>query len=169
MPAPPGSVKLFRVPLPLREANAFVEQHHRHHGPVQGFRFAIGAADGQGAIHGVAIVGRPLARNLDNGMTAELTRLASDGTPNVCSFLYAACRNAALALGYTRLVTYILESEPGTSLKAAGWVLAGKAGGGSWSRDYRPRVDTHPTQGKMRWEATEPSERALFEEEEKHE
>jgi len=140
------------VPLTLREANAYVVRYHRHHGPARGCRFCLGAAVGE-QIVGVAIVGRPVARRLDDGFTVEVLRLASDGTPNACSFLYGAARRAAFALGYRRCVTYILDSELGTSLRAAGYRLVGEAGGGSWSREGRPRVDMHPLQTKLCWEA----------------
>lgn len=140
------------VPLRLAEANAFVEQHHRHHGPVRGFKFAVGAALGEQVV-GVAIVGRPVARHLWDGHTVEVTRLATDGTRNACSFLYAAAWRAARALGYRRLVTYTLSTEPGDSLRGAGWRVVAQTRGGSWSRPSRPRVDTHPTQAKLRWEA----------------
>ena len=142
-----------RVPLTLREANAYVVRWHRHHGPARGCRFCLGAVLA-GRVVGVAIVGRPLARRLQDGCTVEILRVATDGTPHACSFLYGACRRAAYALGYTRCLTYILASEPGTSLRAAGFQLVGEAGGGSWSRTSRPRVDLHPTQGKLRFEAT---------------
>jgi len=142
---------LVRVPLDLDEANAFVRMHHRHHAPVQGFKFALGAAlDSQ--IVGVAIVGRPVSRMRDNGVTLEVTRLCTDGTKNACSFLYGAAARAAFALGYMRIGTYTLPEEGGASLRGAGWKLLGERGGGSWSRDARPRVDTHPTQGKLLWE-----------------
>jgi hypothetical protein len=86
-------------------------------------------------------------------MTLEVTRLATDGTRNACSFLYGAAARAAFALGYKRIGTYILDTEPGSTLKAAGWKLIGSAGGGSWSSKTRPRIDKHPTQGKLLWEA----------------
>lgn len=140
------------VPMTRAEAAAFVRQHHRHHRPSVGDVFNLGAAR-DGAIVGVAVVGRPVARMLHNGATLEVTRLCSDGTRNVCSFLYAACWRACRALGWKRLVTYTLPSEGGASLRAAGWKLIGEAGGGSWSRPSRPRVDTAPTQAKLRWEA----------------
>jgi hypothetical protein len=98
------------------------------------------------------VVGRPVARQLQDGYTAEVTRLASDGTRNACSLLYAAAWRACRALGYRRLVTYTLAEEGGASLRAAGWRCLGEAGGGSWSRENRPRVDRHPTQRKLRWE-----------------
>lgn len=137
----------------LDEANAFVAEHHRHHKPVIGHLFSLGAGK-NGKIVGVAIVGRPVSRMRDDGVTAEVTRLCTDGTRNACSFLYGAAARAALSLGYKRIGTYILASEPGTSLIAAGWRLIGEAGGGSWSRSDRPRVDKHPTQGKLLFEAS---------------
>ncbi len=140
------------VPIPLHEANAFILRHHRHHGPVQGAKFALGCSEGNGEIVAVATVGRPVSRMLDDGWTAEITRLATDGTEHAASFLYGACYRVATAMGYRRVVTYILDTEPGTSLKASGYRLFGPTGGGSWSRADRPRVDKHPTQGKLRWE-----------------
>jgi hypothetical protein len=136
----------------LDEANAFVTQHHHHHKPVIGHLFSIGAAK-NGKIVGVAIVGRPVARGRDDGVTAEVTRLCTDGTRNACSFLYGAAARAAFALGFKRIGTYILASEPGTSLTAAGWRLVGERGGGSWSSPSRPRIDTHPMQAKLLFEA----------------
>ena len=144
------------VPLPLDEANAFVELHHRHHGRVIGHKFSLGAADSTGEIRGVAIVSRPVSRMLDNGLTLEVTRLATDGAKDACSALYGAARRAAFALGYKSLVTYTLASEGGVSLKASGYRLLGEAGGGKWGRKSRPRVDKHPTEVKRRWQAQGP-------------
>lgn len=142
---------MYIIPCSLREANEFIKTHHRHHKPVPGCKFAIAAAD-DNDIHAVIVVGRPVARHLDDGWTLEVNRLASDGTKNACSMLYAAAWRGAKALGYKRLITYTLESEPGTSLRAAGWRLIGIRGGGSWSRKDRPRVDLHPTEQKQLWE-----------------
>lgn len=144
--------KLSIIPCELSEANAFVNQHHRHHKAVVGHKFSIAVIDEAEVIRGVAIVGRPVARMLDNGLTLEVTRVATDGCANACSALYGACRRAAFALGYKRLITYTLDTEPGTSIVASGWKLIGEAGGGSWSHKSRPRVDKHPLQGKLRWE-----------------
>lgn len=141
------------VPCELDEANAFVAEHHRHHKPVLRDRFRMAVADEAGVVRGVALVGRPVARNRQDGWTVEVLRCCTDGTPNACSALYAACWRAAKALGYRRLGTYILASESGASLKAAGWVLIGEAGGGSWNCRSRPRVDTHPLEPKLLWEA----------------
>ena len=139
-------------PISLREANVFVAQNHRHHQPVAGHKFAIAVADDE-RIRGVVIVGRPVARHADDGFTLEVARLCTDGARNACSMLYAAAWRAARAMGYRRLITYTLADEGGASLRAAGWRLIGAAGGGSWSRKSRPRVDTHPLQQKLRWEA----------------
>ena len=142
------------VPLPLDEANAFVAQHHRHHGRVVGHKFSVGASDEHGAIRGVAIVGRPVARRLDDGLTLEVTRVATDGAKDACSALYGACRRATFALGYKRLVTYTLASESGVSLRASGYRLIGESPGRSWSVTSRPRVDKHPLGLKLRWEVS---------------
>lgn len=144
--------RLTVCPLPLNEANAFVRQHHRHHSPVVGHKFSIGVADPAGMVRGVAIVGRPVARSRDDGLTLEVTRLATDGCPNACSALYAAAWRAAKALGYQRLGTYTLASEPGTSLRAAGWRIVHEVPGRSWSCPTRPRVDKHPIEAKLLWE-----------------
>jgi len=141
------------VPMPLDQANAFVLAHHRHHQPVVGAKFCLGVAVTGGAIVGVAIVGRPVARHLDDGWTLEVTRVATTGQPNAASALYGAARRSAFALGYRKLITYTLASEPGTSLKAAGWRVNGEVRGRSWSCTSRPRVDKHPLQDKIRWEA----------------
>lgn len=144
--------RLIRVPLTLAEANAFVARHHRHHPPVVGHKFSLGAALA-GKIVGVCIVGRPVSRMRDDGLTLEVTRLCTDGTKNACSFLYGAAARAAFALGYLRIGTYILASETGASLRAAGWRQIGEVRGQSWSRTSRPRVDTHPTEPKLLFEA----------------
>jgi hypothetical protein len=140
------------MPITLREARAFVARAHRHHRAPQGGLFSIGAQENGGLV-GVVIIGKPVARMLADDWTAEVTRLCTDGSRNACSMLYAAAWRAARAMGYRRLVTYTLASEGGSSLRAAGWKLIGEAGGGSWSRAERPRVDLHPLQTKLRWEA----------------
>jgi hypothetical protein len=144
-------MKLVHVRIALDEANAFVEQHHRHHKPVVGHLFSIGAALND-KIVGVVIVGRPVSRMRDDGLTAEVTRLCTDGTKNSCSFLYGAAAKAAFALGFQRIGTYILASEPGISLTATNWKLIGERGGGSWSVPSRPRIDKHPLQTKLLFE-----------------
>lgn len=138
------------VPCNLAEAKAFIKQHHRHHGAPIGGKFAIACSNGS-AIVGVVVVGRPVARNFDDGWTAEITRLCTNGAKNACSMLYGAAWRAARAMGYRRLGTYILESESGSSLKAVGWKCLHKTQGGSWNCKARPRVDKHPTQRKWYW------------------
>jgi hypothetical protein len=147
-------VKLKHVRIDLAEANAFVAEHHRHHRPVVGHLFSIGAVMGEKVV-GVAIVGRPVSRFRDDGLTAEVTRLCTDGTKNACSFLYGACAKAAFALGFKRVGTYILATEPGTSLTACGWRMVGETPGKSWSVPSRPRVDKHPLQVKLLFETVQ--------------
>ena len=146
--------KLTVVPLHFKEAKAFVLAHHRHHRPPVGHKFSIGVADEAGTIRGVCIVGRPVARGLDDSKTLEVTRLATDGCDNACSCLYSAAWRVSKEMGYRRLVTYILETESGTSLRATGWKVIGVRGGGSWSTPTRPRDDKHPLQKKVLWEAS---------------
>lgn len=121
-------------PITLREANAYVEAFYRHHGPTVGHKWSL-AAYKDGRLCGVAVVGRPTGRYLDDGHTLEVTRLCTDGTRNACSVLYAACARRAKLEGYEKIVTFILQSEPGTSLKAAGWTLeSAKAGKPKWNK-----------------------------------
>lgn len=146
------SDRLRLVPISLAEANAFVRQHHRHHQPVAGHKFSLGTVK-RDQVVGVAIVGRPIARHLDDTWTLEVNRCCTDGTRNACSFLYGAAWRAARALGYRTLITYTLPEEGGASLRGAGWTVIGQCGGGSWSTPSRPRVDKHPLQMKLKWEA----------------
>jgi hypothetical protein len=147
-----AAVSLALQPITYREAAAFIAEHHRHHLPPVGWKFGVAVNDGERVV-GVITVGRPVARMLDDGWTLEVTRCCTDGTRNAPSMLYGAAKRAAFALGYKRLITYTLQSEPGTSLRAAGWREIGAAGGGSWNCPSRPRVDTHPTEQKRLWEA----------------
>jgi hypothetical protein len=140
------------TPMTLREANAFVSAHHRHHKPIPGTKFAIGVSV-SGEVVGVALVGRPVAMAEDNGWTLEVNRCCTDGTKNACSILYGAAWRAAKAMGYKRLITYTLPSEGGVSLRAAGWRLLGQTGGDTWNRKNRPRIDLNPNQPKLKWEA----------------
>lgn len=127
------------IPLSLKESNEYVEAHHRHHGKVQGDKFRVGVKE-NGKLVGVANVGRPLSRYLDNGKTLEVLRCCTDGTKNACSFLYSRCARIAKELGYEKIITYILEMERGDSLKASGWVCEEtNCGGGHWNCPSRPR------------------------------
>lgn len=135
------SENLRLVPVSFANACAFVEMWHRHNKPPVGHRFSIGVALGDKLV-GVAIIGRPVARHLDDGLTLEVTRTATDGTRNANSMLYGAAWRATKALGYGRLVTYTQTDEPGASLRAAGWrVIAFRPARKGWDRLSRPRND----------------------------
>ena len=139
------------VPVSLREANEFVRQHHRHHKPTVGHKFSIGVRE-DGRLAGVAICGRPVSRFLDDGYTLEVNRLCTDGARNACSMLYGAAVRAAKAMGYKRVITYILDSECGASLKASGFVCEGPAGGVEWTGRRKPKDSgQYPHQMKTRW------------------
>jgi hypothetical protein len=138
------------IPLSFAQACEFVGSHHRHHRRPQGHKYSIGLKIDNSLV-GVAIVGRPVARALDDGLTCEVTRLCTDGTPNAASKLYGAARRIAIAMGYEKVLTYTLASEPGTSLIAAGWRSDGMSAGGSWTRPCRSREDKHPLTAKRRW------------------
>lgn len=132
--------RLVAIPMDLEGANEFVLRHHRHHGIVRGHKFSIGAQL-DGTLAGVVIVGRPVARGRDDGLTLEVTRLCTDGRPHVPSFLYGHAARAAFALGYRRIGTYIRKDEPGTTLRASGWRLVAEITGRSWDVPSRPRRD----------------------------
>ena len=140
------------VPVTFRQACTFIDAHHRHHRPPQGIRFALGVtADGK--LVGVATVGRPVARRLDDATTAEITRVATDGTGNANSMLYAACWRAARAMGYQRIVTYTQDGETGASLRAAGFCPAAHLPAGSgWDRPSRSRTGDTGGVARTRWE-----------------
>lgn len=147
--------RLSLVPCTIADAKEFVRQHHRHSAPPVSGLFALAVARA-GVVVGVAVVGRPVARELQDGFTAEVTRVAVvDGVRNGCSLLYGAAWRACRAIGYRKLVTYTLATEGGTSLRAAGWRVVGKVKAESWSRAARPRVDRAPLQRKLRWEMSE--------------
>ena len=127
-----GDTMLTLTPVTLAAANTFVNAHHRHHKATAGHKFSIGCAK-DGELVGVAIVGRPVSRYLDDGWTLEVNRLCTTGEKNACSILYAASARAAKAMGYRKIITYTLDSESGSSLRAAGWSCAGMAGGKCWT------------------------------------
>ncbi|GGM28635.1 hypothetical protein GCM10011608_11740 [Micromonospora sonchi] len=151
-------MNLRTVPVTFAEACGFVADWHRHHRPPRGHKFSVGVARDD-VLVGVAVVGRPVARRLDDGLTLEVTRVATDGTRNACSLLYGAAWKAVRALGYRRLVTYTQDGESGASLRAAGWrVVASRPAQPGWSRPSRPRIDHGTAEiGRRRWEPTEPT------------
>ena len=132
----PGST-LQIVHIELKQLNELVAKYHRHHKPVLNHRFSIGV-ECDGKLVGGCSVGRPVARLTDQWKTLEVTRLVTDGTPNACSILYGAAARAGKALGYEKIQTFILESELGTTLRAAGWKFDGESGGGDWTRVSKP-------------------------------
>ncbi len=152
------------VPLTLASANQLVSTFHRHHKPVVGHKFSIGCKDSEGVLRGACIVGRPVARMTNQHTVAEITRLVTDGTKNACSMLYAAAARIAREMGYERIQTFILESEPGTSLKGAGWHCDGYTDGGTWNRPSRDgRREDQPQCSKQRWvkQLSSPHERTI--------
>lgn len=143
-------MNLKAVAISLSDANRFVGDGHRHHDPVHRDKFRV-ACELNGNIVGVAQVGRPVSRILDDGLTVEVVRLCTDGTKNACSFLYSRCARAAKELGFKHIVTYILDSETGKSLEAAGWILEKETKGQEWTRPSRRRETTAPSCDKQRW------------------
>lgn len=147
---------LHLVPIDWQTARGFCKDWHRHHPtPPPGHKFCVGVA-ADDVLVGVAIVGRPVSRMIQDGMTLEVNRTVTDGHPNSNSMLYGACARAAFALGYTRLITYTQEGESGASLRAAGWrVVAERPPTKGWDRPSRPReghgVDNIP---RTLWEAS---------------
>jgi hypothetical protein len=149
--SPPAVAPLQLQPLTRDQAFAFVRRHHRHHGPPVGHKFSIGVQRA-GELVGVIVIGRPVARHLDDGYTVEATRCCTDGARNAASKLYAAGWRAARAMGYRRFVTYTLAHETGESLRAAGLRVVAEIRGRSWDTPTRRRLDKHPTSDKHRWE-----------------
>lgn len=136
-------------PITLKEANEYVKQFHRHHPPTTGHKFSICCMDDD-RLCGVAICGRPVSRMLDNGETLEINRVCTDGTYNACSILYGACARIAKDMGYKRVVTYILKSENGASLRASNFICEGEAGDVMWHGRYA-KDNGVPKEKKTRW------------------
>lgn len=136
-------------PITFHEASDFINQFHRHHRATVGHKFSIGVFDGDKMV-GVAVCGRPVSRHLDDGLTCEINRLCTDGTRNACSMLYGACCRIAKEMGYSQIITYILESENGASLKASNFVCEGKAGGTHWT-GKRNKGQPIPAEMKTKW------------------
>jgi hypothetical protein len=145
----------YRVrPLTLAQANEAVSHWHRHHRPVQGHRFSIGLEDAAGELVGAAIVGRPVSRELPAYSVAEVTRLVTNGADHACSALYGAAARIAREMGFDSIQTYILDSEPGTSLRASGWRMDRMTSGGDWNHSKAnagTRRTDQPMTSKQRW------------------
>lgn len=139
------------MPIELKAANEFVQKLHRHHKPVHADKFRLACIDNDDHLCGVIQAARPVSRVLDNGKTIEVVRCCTDGTINACSFLYSRMARIAKEMGYSKIITYILESESGTSLKASGWHKEIDTRGHNWSCPSRPRKTEAPTCNKQRW------------------
>jgi len=150
--APDAPRPLAVAPMTLTRARRWVDAHHSHLPPPPGGLCAVGVRDGAGALRCVAILGRPVARQLDDGATAEITRVASDGTRHAASKAIAALTRAAVALGYRRIVSYTIVGEAGTCYRAAGWRVTGLSAGGEWGRRRRRRRAVAQPGRKARWE-----------------
>lgn len=136
-------------PITLKVANEYVNKYHRHHNGTVGCKFAIGLYENDELI-GVAICGRPVSRFLDDGSTCEINRLCTRGGENACSMLYGACSRIAKDMGYKKIITYILESESGITLKASNFTCEGEAGGTHWT-GKRNKNQNIPSEMKTRW------------------
>ena len=148
-------LKTHLCPITLKNAQAFILQHHRHNDPPHGHKFSIGLKDGEGLV-GVVVVGQPIARANNDGYTAEVTRCCVLGRQrNANSMLYAAALRAARAMGYRRVITYTLPEESGASLKAVGFRNDGltKYNPHGWDMPGRPRrkPKKYPYCQKVRW------------------
>ena len=138
-------------PVELRDAKAYIAEHHRHHKPPVGHRFSVGVYYGEELV-GVAVCGRPVARNTDASSVLEVTRLCTAGHHNACSKLLGACQRAAKALGFKRIQTFTLCKETGASLRAVGWINDAVLEGKHWGNEKRPRnVMRHTFYAKRRW------------------
>lgn len=154
-------MKLSIKPITLKAANEYVNRYHRHHDGTRGCKFAISVYGDDDELHGVAICGRPVGRYYDDGVTLEINRVCTDGTPNACSKLYGVCCRIAKEMGYSKVITYTLQSENGASLKASNFVCEGTAGGTHWTgqrnnenKDYQLSLfdsKSKPAEMKRRW------------------
>lgn len=136
-------------PITFKQASEFVNKYHRHHNATVGHKFSVGCYDND-VLVSVAVCGRPVSRYYDNGFTCEINRLCTDGTKNACSMLYGACCRIAKEMGYKKIITYILQSENGASLKASNFVCEGEAGGTHWTGNRNKGQDI-PNEMKTRW------------------
>lgn len=146
-------------PVKRDEARLFL-RHHRHHPVPVGWLWLHGAHDDAGQLVGVAVCGRPVSRELDDGLTMEVTRMCTVGAMNTDSMLYAAAERAAKAKGYRRWLTYLMAEEwdrfndegkriGGAGVRAVGWKELWRVKGRTWDCESRPRTDKHPTVDKV--------------------
>lgn len=154
------AVRLTAKPCSLRQANAWIAQHHSHHPPTRGHKFSIAAMAGDDLV-GVVVCGRPVAAGLDDGFTMEVTRLCTIGHPNAASFLLGRVRRAAMAMGAQLLVSYTRTDEDGTCYRAAGWRAVAEVKGRGWNTGNKgsrwlPGVyaPTTTVVDRVRWETS---------------
>jgi hypothetical protein len=141
------------MPIGLRQAREFVQEHHRHHDMPQGGLWALALMRDEDLV-GVAIAGRPVSKILQRQGCCEAVRVCVlPGIRNGCSQLYSRVRRVAQAMGYAKTISYTLPSESGASLRGAGFKAVAVTRGGSWNRKARPRIDSAPICPKIRWEA----------------
>ncbi|MEZ0076234.1 XF1762 family protein [Planotetraspora sp. GP83] len=115
--------RLVISPVAIQTARAFTAWTHRYLTPPISAEFVIGVQNSDATLVGVVFVDRPDCWVFDDGGTAEIVCLSTDGTPNACSALLGAAWRAARAKGYRRLIAHTRVDEPGTSLLAAGFRL----------------------------------------------
>ena len=148
-------MKMKCIPISMAEANEFIIKLHRHSKKVRGCKFCIGAMKDNKLV-GILVLGRPVARKLDNRYTAEVLRTCSDGTKNVNSFLYAKAWNIWQQMGGNKIITYTLQKESGISLKACGFEKEAvtkpfKKGTGWTTRPGREWQEKVHSEIKFRW------------------
>lgn len=141
------------VPISLKQANDFVETHHRHNKKVVSHKVSIGLEE-NGELVGVGIAGIPIARLLDDGKTLELRRICvKEGKPNGCSMLMARLKQIGQLMGYEKVITYTLQRESGSSLKAVRARIVAEGRPGVWKRKGKPYVHQAVyDEPKWRWE-----------------
>jgi hypothetical protein len=144
-------VSLSHRPTALKHAAKFIGVEHRHNRVMGIQRWAL-AADADGRLVGVVVVGNPKARMLQHSRRFEVTRLATDGTDNACSYLYGAAIRTARAMGIWSLKTYTLMSESGSSLRAVHARDEGEVSADEWDRPSRRRITKHTVAPRRRWE-----------------
>lgn len=148
------------IPIDLATAKRFVNEHHRHNEAPLSWRFGVGLEE-DGELIGVAMVGRPAARKLQQAdpFLCEITRVATTGLKNANSMLYGAACRMAKAGGYRSAITYTLAHESGSSLLAAGFVVDEELPPARpWTQPSRHRYEEtllgprkRPTEAKIRW------------------
>jgi hypothetical protein len=125
------------------EVKQFVRLWHRHNKPPVGFKVLIGAYNGTELI-GVGILGRPINRILQDRGYLEVTRVCIKPCHphglewNACSMLYGRLCREAKKRGAKKVCTYVLTSESGISVRAAGFEQVKFVRGRKWRCKARP-------------------------------